>query len=544
MTMYKWGKHAWTEGNYSTVEQGIFFIFESPGNRNGLTDEKIGIQTTGNIDVKNGVKNYQGTKIYESWNFDTQGGGYGTQPNINCVSINVKVLDKVKTPYSGRYAYKVDGRFFLYSPKKGRKIGEVTSTDRNAYPDGVVNEDDNYYYEFLGLANQKPIISGSDGFLGNKSSNFKIDYIVTDNDQNDTVKVEIQEDKRTPKVIRSIKLGVKNYLDINVDTYDLGDHTITIKATDSQGATATRTYRWTKINNAPIISGSDKYLGEKNTAFSITYQVSDADNDVVNVVEKVNGKIIRNLNNASKKTDLYLNIGQEQILAFEIGKTNTIEIEATDTKGGVSYRRYTFKKTNLPPVISGNDRDLGVVDKALSYSYSVTDTENDDIYVDVIIDETYLQKNIKVVAGKTYKVEVKDLDFLKLNPGKHTLKILATDKKSPKVVRLINFTRKPKRLVVMSAKPIETDAAAKKFYFNPVWKIAVGAEGKIEICNNGFDKNPTWEDATSTVKIGKTYNFTNKTKKANKWGIAVKMTINKNNATALSYIATAGGAFE
>lgn len=425
---------------------------------------------------------------------------------------------------------------------QGEKVGIVTSTQRQFYPTNGVK--DGYYYVYEGIQNQDPMISGSDAFIGNKSTNFRIDYIVTDDDLNDIVKVEIQEDKGEPKVISEIKLGVKNYLDINVEGYELGDHTITIKATDSQGAIATRIYRWTKINNAPLISGSDKDLGEKNTAFTVTYQVSDADNDIVNVVEKINGKVIRNLNNASKNTDLYLNITQEQILEFEIGKTNTIEIEATDTKGGVSYRRYTFKKTNLPPIISGNDRDLGVIDKALSYSYSVTDTEDDDIFVDVIIDETYLQKDIKVEAGKTYKVEIKGLDFLKLKPGKHTLKIMATDKKSDKVVKLINFTRDPKRLVVISAKPIETDAAAKKFYFNPVWKVAVGAEGKIEICNNGFDTNPTWEDATSTVKVGKTFNFTNQTKKASKWGIAVKMTINKNNATAISYIATAGGAFE
>lgn len=425
---------------------------------------------------------------------------------------------------------------------KGLRVDTVMSEDRQAYPNNGIKY--GYYYVYEGIENQDPIISGADAFIGNRSSNFRIDYIVTDNDLNDIVKVEIQEDNREPKVINAIKLGVKNYLDINVSDYELGDHTITIKATDSQSAVATRIYRWTKINNAPLISGSDKDLGEKNTAFTLTYQVSDADNDIVNVVEKVNDKVIRNLNNASKNTDLYLNITQEQILSFEVGKTNTIEIEAADTKGGVSYRRYTFKKTNLPPIISGNDRDLGVIDKVLTYSYSVTDPENDDIFVDVLIDDAYVERDVKVEAGKSYKVEVKGLDLLKLKPSKHTLKIMATDKKSDKVVRLINFTRDPKRLVVMSAKPIETDAAAKKFYFNPVWKVAVGAEGKIEICNNGFDANPTWEDATSTVKVGKTYNFTNKTKKANKWGIAVKMTINKNNATAISYIATAGGAFE
>ncbi len=522
--MYKWGKYD-LKGNYRTKQV--------------LADTSHYANTT-TENSKEAIASLfpSGSK---KWGDLTSG------DIINFHRNEVFVVSGIKGTYNQQiilngswYKLEYKSEFSHYS--KGSKLGTVTSENRNAYPND--GQSGNYWYTYEGIANEAPTISGADGFLGNKSSDFRLDYIVTDNDLNDVVKVEIQEDKREPKVISSIKLGVKNYLDINVESYELGNHTITIKATDSQGETAIRTYRWTKINNAPLISGSDKDLGEKNTAFSITYQVSDVDNDIVNVVEKINGKVIRNLNNASKNTDLYLNITQEQILSFEVGKTNTIEIEATDTKGGVSYRRYTFKKTNLPPIISGNDRDLGIVDKVLSYSYSVTDTENDDVFVDAIIDETYLQKEVKVVAGKTYKVEVKGLDFLKLKPGKHTLKIMATDKKSDKVVRLINFTRDPKRLVVMSAKPIETDAAAKKFYFNLVWKVAVGAEGKIEICNNGFDANPTREDATSTVKVGKTFNFTNQTKKANKWGIAVRMTINKNNATAISYIATAGGAFE
>lgn len=521
MTLYRWGKYS-KDAVYRNVERNVLKRSVQKDFSNASDVPEQGSRYYGLNDLGSGEYAIVGSVTSQRWK--DYSGGF-TQTYTATINIYGPVVQRELSHY-----------------KKGYKLETVTSENREAYPNN--DYQGSYWYEYEGIENDAPIISGSDSFLGNKSSNFKIDYIVTDKDKDDAVKVEIQEDKREPKVISSINLGVKNYLDINLEGYGLGDHTIIIKATDSHGASATRTYRWTKINNAPLISGSDKDLGEKNTAFTVTYQVSDADDDIVNVVEKINGKVVRNLNNASKNTDLYLNITQEQILEFEIGKTNTIEIEATDTKGGVSYRRYTFKKTNLPPIISGNDRDLGVVDKLLSYSYSVTDTEDDDIYVDVIIDETYLQKNIKVVAGKTYKVEIKDLDFLKLKHGKHTLKIMATDKKSDKVVRLINFTRDPKRLVVMSAKPIETDAAAKKFYFNPVWKVAVGAEGKIEICNNGFDTNPTWEDATSTVKIGKTYNFTNQTKKANKWGIAVKMTINKNKATAISYIATAGGAFE
>lgn len=539
MTLYRWGRYRkLTEELTKLYYDGPYFIADEnnpliknaiPGRASAAASGGYVTKNSNGDYILNGVLNNNSVYLhtYQIW---------GMPGNKQAV---------VDVDGSNQYYYYVNGQLFIttgYRYHKGEKLGTVTNENRSFYPDNGDKED--YWYVYEGIENQAPKISGADAFLGNKSSNFRLDYIVTDNDLNEIVKVEIQEDKREPKIINEIKLGVKNYLDINVEDYQLGDHTITIKAIDSHGASATRTYRWTKINNAPLISGSDKDLGEKNTAFTITYQVSDADNDIVNVVEKVNGKVIRNLNNAGKNTDLYFNITQEQILSFEVGKTNTIEIEATDTKGGVSYRRYTFKKTNLPPIISGNDRDLGIIDKVLTYSYSVTDPENDDIFVDVLIDDVYVERDVKVEAGKSYKVEVKGLDFLKLKPGKHTLKIMATDKKSDKVVRLINFTRDPKRLVVMSAKPIETDAAAKKFYFNPVWKVAVGAEGKIEACNNGFDTNPTWEDVTSTVKAGKTFNFINQSKQASKWGIAVKLTIDKKNATAISWISTTGGAFE
>lgn len=161
-----------------------------------------------------------------------------------------------------------------------------------------------------------------------------------------------------------------------------------------------------------------------------------------------------------------------------------------------------------------------------------------------MLDDVYIEKDKKVEDGKNYKVEIKGLDFLKIKPGKHTLKILATDSKSPYVVRLINFNRVVNRLIMESAKIIETDAAAKKIYLNPMWFVAAGADGKIEVTNNAFDDKPVWEDCTSVVRVGKNFNFQNKAKTATKWGIKVRMTVNKNNATAISWISTLGGAFE
>ena len=48
------------------------------------------------------------------------------------------------------------------------------------------------------------------------------------------------------------------------------------------------------------------------------------------------------------------------------------------------------------------------------------------------------------------------------------------------------------------------------------------------MCNNGFDTNPTWEDATTMVNLNRPYVFTNKTKTATKWGINIKIKITKN----------------
>lgn len=442
----------------------------------------------------------------------------------------------------GNYVYSYYGiNYISKGYTKGSKVGTVTSKSRNDYPSNGYKGD--YWYVFEETENEAPKISGSDSFLGNKSNNFRVEYIVTDDDKNDSVTLEIIQDDKS-ETIKNVGLGVKRYLDIDVSSFELGDHTIKLKATDSNGESTTRIYTWTKINNAPIISGEDKDLGIKNTEFSIIYQVKDLDGDKVNVVEKLNNKVIKNIANASQDADIYLNITRQQIETIEIKTSNTIEIEASDSKGGVTYRRYTFIKTNLPPIISGNDRDLGDITKDISYTYSVTDPENDEIKVSIMLDDVYIEKDKKVEDGKNYKVEIKGLDFLKIKPGKHTLKILATDSKSPYVVRLINFNRVVNRLIMESAKIIETDAAAKKIYLNPMWFVAAGADGKIEVTNNAFDDKPVWEDCTSVVKVGKNFNFQNKAKTATKWGIKVRMTVNKNNATAISWISTLGGAFE
>ena len=53
------------------------------------------------------------------------------------------------------------------------------------------------------------------------------------------------------------------------------------------------------------------------------------------------------------------------------------------------------------------------------------------------------------------------------------------------------------------------------------------ADIKVYVANNGFDESPTWEDATNELLTDDLYYFTNEIKTADKWGVKVKIEINK-----------------
>ena len=67
---------------------------------------------------------------------------------------------------------------------------------------------------------------------------------------------------------------------------------------------------------------------------------------------------------------------------------------------------------------------------------------------------------------------------------------------------------------------------------------------KVEVCNNGYDASPTWEDATDAVASGLVHVFSNKSKTATDWGVLVRVTVERNGATGACYVSAIGGNFE
>ncbi|MEF2965683.1 hypothetical protein V3851_07560 [Paenibacillus sp. M1] len=395
----------------------------------------------------------------------------------------------------------------------------------------------------LEVLNTAPLISDSDRNLGNKNADFSVTYQVNDTDAADTLTVTEKLDGQTIRTIPAAQRSFNYTINVSINSVALGTHTIAITASDGKGGTATRTLTFTRTNAAPTISGQDQSLGDKNKGFQVIYQVNDADGDEVTVTEKLNGNILRTLNNAPKGQNITIDFADAAVYALELNSTNTITIEARDPAGGVAYRTYTFRRTNTAPLISGADEDLGTIAAPFSRSYAITDAEGDTVVVQEKIDGVMFNSFVAAL-GADNEVTLSFDDWIKLPNGSHVLTVEATDSNAATSIRSYSFTKHETEILFELKNPFETDSRATKILITPSWNIE-GADAHVEVCNNAFDDSPTWEDMTAQVMINRLFNFTNEIKTSERWGISIRFRISKYpEYTGPVEIRGFGGAFE
>ena len=394
----------------------------------------------------------------------------------------------------------------------------------------------------LEVLNTDPLISDSDRNLGDKNQDFTIEYTVDDADSGDVLTATESIDGRTTKSFAPTR-NLRNTITVNVRELSLGPHTVKVVVTDGQGGTATRTWTFTRVNSAPTISGTDTNLGDKNIGFTYNYTVNDADGDAVTVVEKLNDETLRTLNNAPKGEQLSVSITSEKLYALGLNTVNNLVITATDGQGGTTYRRLTFKRTNSAPAISGQDEDLGQQTGSFAEKYTVTDVEGDNVVVTEFVDNKQI-RSYQATLGREETIELSREEWLILANGAHQLRVEAVDGNFATSVRVWNFSKKETVIAFQFARPEETDARATKILITPTWHIE-GSVAKVEACNNAFDDSPAWEDITAQVAINRVYNFLNQSKTAEKWGVNVRFTIEKNEGYEGEVsISGFGGAYE
>lgn len=394
----------------------------------------------------------------------------------------------------------------------------------------------------LEVLNTDPLISDTDRNLGDKNSNFTIEYTVNDADSGDVLTATESIDGQTTKTFSPTR-NAKNTISVPVDELSLGQHTVKVVVSDGQGGTASRTWTFTRTNSAPTISGVDTNLGDKNLAFAYQYTVNDADGDTLTVKEELNDTELRTINNAPKGETLSISITAEQLYNLALNSVNTLKITVTDGKGGTAYRRVTFKRTNSAPSISGQDTDLGLKTGNFAEQYVVTDVEGDNVVVTEFIDDKQI-RSYQATLGKSETIELSRAAWLTLTNGAHQLRVEAVDGNFATSVRVWTFSKAEKVIEFQLAAPEETDERASKILITPTWKTE-GATVLVEACNNAFDDVPTWEDITAMVFLNRVFNFTNTTKTAEKWGVNVRFKLIKNDGyDGEVSVSGFGGAFE
>ena len=393
-----------------------------------------------------------------------------------------------------------------------------------------------------------PLISGTDTNLGDLSAPPSITYQVSDAD-NDAVNIT---EKLNTTVLRTLNNAPKN-TDITLTITSAQwtalaintQHSITITADDGRGGITTRTYTFRRVNAAPGITGTDGSIGDKNAPFTYTYQITDADGDTVNVIERFNGQAIRTLNNVALGVDQAVTIDSAKLASVPINGTATISIEATDSAGNASYRNVTFRRVNSAAVVvSASPADLGARMSAPTVTYQVSDPEGDSITVTESLNGTVLRTISPATPNTDLTVTIPADKWITLGLVQHTITIRATDSNGAYSERVFTFTRADDRAEVEMLNALETTAQAVKIVPSINAIMPTGSILTVEVCNNGFDANPTWEDATTATIQRKAYTFTNTVKTADKWGIKMRVTLARGTATGECSIMGYGAAFE
>ena len=252
------------------------------------------------------------------------------------------------------------------------------------------------------------------------------------------------------------------------------------------------------------------------------------------ITDTANYVALANRNNSAfQNTPTTQNVGIRP--ALNLSSTQKVS-DVTDSDGC-----YTVV-WNDPPLIDGKDENIGIKSTGFGGNYTITDANNDIVTVTEAIDGIRIRTLVATLGERIY-YDVTDNTWLALPNGSHTLTISATDGIDT-TVRTIVFTKLVDTFKIQNTTPWVSSTMPSRIMLVITRNIPPAATFKVEVCNNGYDSSPTWEDCSDAVASGMAYMFTNKTKTATDWGVLVRVTVARNGAAGACYVSSIGGNFE
>ena len=192
------------------------------------------------------------------------------------------------------------------------------------------------------------------------------------------------------------------------------------------------------LNTDPLISDSDRNLGDKNQNFTIEYTVDDADSgDVLAATESIDGRTTKSFAPTRKaKNTISINIREHSL------GSHTVKVVVTDGQGGTATRTWTFTRVNSAPTISGSDTNLGDKNIGFTYNYTVDDADGDEVTVVEKLNDEVLRTVNNAPKGEQLSVSItsEKLYALGLNTV-NNLVISASDGQGGTTYRRLTFKR-------------------------------------------------------------------------------------------------------
>ena len=245
-------------------------------------------------------------------------------------------------------------------------------------------------------------------------------------------------------------------------------------------------------------------------------------------------------------TTIYSGTNLSYTTTIAFGSTSVqFRLRATDSMGASSGYITSTSKTivnNYAPTISGSDGNLGTKSSEFTQTYMIADSNANAVTVTESIDGVQVRSYV-VTLGATNTFSVTGNTWVALANGTHTLTIRATDGMDSST-RTYTFVKSVSSFTVQNSTAYTATTMPTRIKISLNGNIPMGATKKIEVCNNGFDSSPTWEDASTAESGGLIHVFTNKTKTATNWGVKIRVTVNRNGASGACYITSIGGNFE
>ena len=200
---------------------------------------------------------------------------------------------------------------------------------------------------------------------------------------------------------------------------------------------------------------------------------------------------------------------------------------------------------NEDPIISTDvNSNLGIKTEPFKISYIVDDADEErNLTVREYLDDN-LHKEYTAPKSYGYDFQISKEEWREVINGEHKIKIVVEDSEGGTDEKVFTFSKNETSILLELKTPLEADDMVTKAIININRTIPPDAKMTVYICNNAFDDNPTWQNVTHFVLRNAKILILNEAKTADKWGVNIRVEVERNGATGDCFISSIGGVFE